>query len=82
MRPLAVADRCARDAQAIVDRVARRPSGRALLRGERLPRACIYTAGDDSFLASLIDLAGGEPIIGDATGVIQLEDLVDGRSAS
>lgn len=36
----------------------------------------IYTAAKDSFLASLIDLAGGEPITGDATGVIQLEDLV------
>ncbi len=36
----------------------------------------IYTAGKDSFLASLVDLAGGEPITGDATGVIQLEDLV------
>ncbi|HET8587977.1 MAG TPA: ABC transporter substrate-binding protein, partial [Candidatus Limnocylindria bacterium] len=36
----------------------------------------IYTAGKDSFLASLIETAGGQPITGDATGVIQLEDLV------
>jgi iron complex transport system substrate-binding protein len=36
----------------------------------------IYTAGKDSFLASLIETAGGEPITGNATGVIQIEDLV------
>jgi len=37
----------------------------------------IYTAGDGSFLASLIDTAGGEPITGDALSTsIQLEDLV------
>lgn len=37
----------------------------------------IYTAGEDSFLASLITLAGGEPITGDAlTTSIGLEDLV------
>jgi iron complex transport system substrate-binding protein len=36
----------------------------------------IYTAGSGSFLASLIDLAGGEPITGDATGTIALESLV------
>ena len=37
----------------------------------------IYTAGEDSFLASLISLAGGEPILGDATSTaIQLEDLI------
>jgi iron complex transport system substrate-binding protein len=36
----------------------------------------IYTAGEGSFLASLIDLAGGEPITGDATGTIALESLV------
>jgi cobalamin transport system substrate-binding protein len=38
----------------------------------------IYTAGADSFLASLIDIAGGEPITGDAlTTAIALEDLVE-----
>jgi iron complex transport system substrate-binding protein len=36
----------------------------------------IYGAGKDSFLASLIETAGGQPITGDATGVIQIEDLV------
>jgi iron complex transport system substrate-binding protein len=37
----------------------------------------IYTAGKDSFLASLIDTAGGKPILGDAkTTAIGLEDLV------
>jgi iron complex transport system substrate-binding protein len=37
----------------------------------------IYTAGEDSFLASLIETAGGEPITGDAkTTAIALEDLV------
>jgi iron complex transport system substrate-binding protein len=37
----------------------------------------IYTAGKDSFLASLISLAGGDPILGDAASTaIQLEDLI------
>ena len=37
----------------------------------------IYTAGEDSFLAALIEAAGGEPITGDAvTTSIQLEELV------
>ncbi|HET7521194.1 MAG TPA: ABC transporter substrate-binding protein [Candidatus Limnocylindria bacterium] len=37
----------------------------------------IYTAGEDSFLESLIDIAGGDPITGDATTTaIALEDLV------
>lgn len=37
----------------------------------------IYTAGADSFLASLIEMAGGDPILGDALSTaIQLEDLV------
>lgn len=37
----------------------------------------IYTAGADSFLASLIEGAGGDPITGDAkTTAIALEDLV------
>ena len=38
----------------------------------------IYTAGEDSFIASLITIAGGEPITGDAVSTaIQLEDLID-----
>jgi iron complex transport system substrate-binding protein len=37
----------------------------------------IYTAGESSFLASLIETAGGEPITGDALSTaIELEDLV------
>jgi iron complex transport system substrate-binding protein len=37
----------------------------------------IYTAGTDSFLASLIEIVGGDPITGDATTTaIQLEELV------
>jgi iron complex transport system substrate-binding protein len=37
----------------------------------------IYTAGDGSFLAGLIDAAGGEPITGDALSTsIEIEDLV------
>ena len=37
----------------------------------------IYTAGEGSFLASLIEAAGGEPITGDALSTaIELEDLV------
>jgi iron complex transport system substrate-binding protein len=38
----------------------------------------IYTAGEGSFLAALIEIAGGEAITGDATTTaIQLEDLVE-----
>jgi iron complex transport system substrate-binding protein len=38
----------------------------------------IYTAGEDSFLASLIGMAGGSPITGDAvTTSIALEDLLE-----
>jgi iron complex transport system substrate-binding protein len=37
----------------------------------------IYTAGEDSFLASLIELAGGDPVVGDAvTTAISAEELV------
>lgn len=35
-----------------------------------------YTAGEGSFLASLIEIAGGEPVTGDAQGVIDGESLV------
>lgn len=35
-----------------------------------------YTAGENSFLASLLDLAGATPLTGDAQGVIGAEDLV------
>lgn len=36
----------------------------------------IYTAGEGSFLASMIELAGGEPVVGDAFGTIDAETLV------
>lgn len=40
-------------------------------------QGAIYTAGQDSFLASLVILAGGRPITGDpVTTAIQLEDLI------
>lgn len=35
-----------------------------------------YTAGDGSFLASLLELAGATPLVGDAQGVIGAEQLV------
>ena len=35
-----------------------------------------YTAGEGSFLASLLDLAGAVPVTGDAQGVLGPEDLV------
>ena len=35
-----------------------------------------YTAGEGSFLASLLELAGAEPLTGDAQGAIGPEDLV------
>lgn len=35
-----------------------------------------YAAGEGSFLASLLDLAGATPVTGDAQGVIGAEDLV------
>ena len=35
-----------------------------------------YTAGEGSFLASLIALAGAEPVTGDAQGLLAAEDLV------
>ena len=35
-----------------------------------------YTAGEGSFLASLLDLAGAMPLTGDAQGVLAAEDLV------
>ena len=36
----------------------------------------MYTAGEGSFIASLVDLAGGEPVTGDAQGLLAPEDLV------
>ena len=57
----------------------------AALEGVELPRTMyevfyaegtIYTAGEGSFLASLVELAGGTPVTGDAQGLIAPEDLV------
>jgi iron complex transport system substrate-binding protein len=36
-----------------------------------------YTAGTGSFLASLIEIAGAEPVTGDAQGVLAAESLVE-----
>jgi iron complex transport system substrate-binding protein len=59
---------------------------RAAVAGEPAPRTfyevgifegAIYTAGEDSFLAGMIDTAGGDPVTGDPlTTAIALEDLV------
>lgn len=35
-----------------------------------------YTAGEDSFLASILELAGAEPLTGDAQGLLGAEELV------
>jgi iron complex transport system substrate-binding protein len=35
-----------------------------------------YTAGEGSFLASMLELAGAKPLTGDAQGVLSAEDLV------
>lgn len=63
------------DAQAIADRVAGSDRPRVFYEVS-VYQGVIYGAGSGSFLASMITLAGGEPVAGDATGVIQPEDLV------
>jgi iron complex transport system substrate-binding protein len=35
-----------------------------------------YTAGERSFLASLLELAGADPVTGDAEGVMEAEELI------
>lgn len=35
-----------------------------------------YTAGEGSFLASLLELAGADPVTGDAEGVMEAEELI------
>ena len=35
-----------------------------------------YTAGEGSFIASLLELAGADPVTGDAEGVMEAEELV------
>jgi iron complex transport system substrate-binding protein len=61
---------------AISDRVANAPHPRIFYEVS-IFEGTIYTAGKDSFLASLITLAGGDPITGDPKSTsIQLEDLI------
>lgn len=38
--------------------------------------AAIYTAGEGSFIAELVSLAGGEAVTGDAQGLIDVEEIV------
>jgi iron complex transport system substrate-binding protein len=73
-------------AMVVADMMARVLAVQATVSGLDAPRTfyevgvfqgTIYTAGEDSFLAALIESAGGEPITGDAVSTsIQLEDLV------
>lgn len=69
-------DRMRARAQAVVDAVASADRPRTFYE-VGLFGGTIYTAGADSFIASLISIAGGEPILGDTLSTaIQLEDLV------
>lgn len=62
--------------QAVSDAVTGAPTPRTFYEVS-VYEGAIYTAGEDSFLASLITIAGGDPITGDAlTTTIALEDLV------
>ncbi|MEX0710124.1 MAG: ABC transporter substrate-binding protein [Chloroflexota bacterium] len=63
-------------AQAVVEAVAGAERPRTFYE-VGLFEGTIYTAGEGSFLASLISLAGGEPVTGDPLSTsLQLEDLV------
>jgi iron complex transport system substrate-binding protein len=63
-------------AQAVADAVASAEKPRTFYE-VGVCHGTIYTAGADSFLASLISIAGGDPITGDRRSTaIQLEDLV------
>ena len=67
---------CARARRAVADAVASAEKPRTFYE-VGVFQGTIYTAGADSFLASLISIAGGDPITGDAASTaIQLEDLV------
>jgi iron complex transport system substrate-binding protein len=62
--------------QAVSEAVADAPTPRTFYEVAVFEGA-IYTAGEDSFLASLITIAGGDPVTGDAlTTAIALEDLL------
>jgi iron complex transport system substrate-binding protein len=63
-------------AQAVADAVATAERPRTFYE-VAVYQGTIYTAGADSFLASLLAIAGADPITGDSlTTAIQLEDLV------
>ncbi|HEY8921529.1 MAG TPA: ABC transporter substrate-binding protein [Candidatus Limnocylindria bacterium] len=63
-------------AQAVADAVASAEKPRTFYE-VGVFQGTIYTAGADSFLSSLISIAGGDPITGDPRSTaIQLEDLV------
>lgn len=63
-------------AKAVADAVARADRPRTFYE-VAVFEGTIYTAGADSFLASLIEIAGGDPILGDPLSTsIQLEALV------
>jgi iron complex transport system substrate-binding protein len=79
-------DRQAKAAAVVASMKARADAVATAVAGAEQPRTfyevgvfegSIYTAGKDSFLASLISIAGGDPITGDAKSTaIQLEDLI------
>ena len=62
--------------KAVTDAVAAAPRPRTFYEVSVF-EGTVYTASKDSFLSSLISLAGGEPVTGDAqSGAIQLENLI------
>lgn len=74
------------DADRLVDDMRRRVAAvEAAVEGAEAPRTLYeifhsegttYTAGEGSFIASLLELAGAEPVTGDAEGVLEAEELV------
>jgi len=74
------------DADRLVDDLRRRVAAvEASVSGADTPRTLYevfhsegttYTAGEGSFLASLLQLAGADPVTGDAEGVMEAEELV------
>ncbi|MGZ8511895.1 MAG: ABC transporter substrate-binding protein, partial [Candidatus Limnocylindria bacterium] len=74
------------EADAMVDDMRERVTAvRAAVDGADAPRTLYeifhsegttYTAGEGSFIASLLELAGADPVTGDAEGVMEAEELV------
>lgn len=74
------------DADRLVDDMRRRVAAvEAAVEGAETPRTLYeifhsegttYTAGEGSFIASLLELAGADPVTGDAEGVMEAEELV------